>query len=290
MPGLKNEEAKTIDFRRKKPPGTSSRPVRRKTAAKRKRHKKKAGVAWQSVTLLCLCIILLITCGLSLYAFHFARTLSTEMTQMVETMGRKVQQLDAGINFDSKRQQLLLGIRDEIMEANTRIGLDEAYEYSSLILKATEKYPAVEPLMFLAMGVVESGYDRLATSQANARGLYQIWPSTARMLARARDWEYTDQMLYDPEINTELAALYLDILFSAYHDEKLVLAEYNGGPLNAGYLRAGSRKAAAETREYVAKVLDLRRRLRSKFERGNPVRLKLMHKDQNRNGKQLAHK
>jgi hypothetical protein len=69
----------------------------------------------------------------------------------------------------------------------------------------------------------------------------------------------------------------------------LVLAEYNGGPLNAGYLRAGSRKAAAETREYVAKVLDLRHRLKSKFERGNHVQLKLMHKDQNRDGKHLAY-
>ena len=56
-------------------------------------------------------------------------------------------------------------------------------------------------------------------------------------------------MLYDPEKNTEMAALYLDILFTAYNDERMVLAECNGGPLNAGYLRAGSSRAAAETRD-----------------------------------------
>jgi hypothetical protein len=85
-----------------------------------------------------------------------------------------------------------------------------------------------------------------------------------------------------------MAALYLDILFSAYHDEKLVLAEYNGGPLNAGYLRAGSDKAAAETRDYVAKVTDVHRRLKSKFERGIDVRLEMMHKDRRRDGKRLG--
>ena len=36
--------------------------------------------------------------------------------------------------------------------------------------------------------------------------------STGRMLARSLDWEYSDEMLYDPVTNTEMAALYLDIL------------------------------------------------------------------------------
>ena len=45
------------------------------------------------------------------------------------------------------------------------------------------------------------------------------------------------------EKNTEAAALYLDILFTTYSDPQLVLAEYNGGPLNAGYFRAGVGRA-----------------------------------------------
>ena len=94
-------------------------------------------------------------------------------------------------------------------------------------------------------------------------------------------------MLFDPEKNTELAALYLDILFSAYNDERLVLAEYNGGPLNAGYLRAGSTRAAAETRAYVAKVLDAHEGLKRKLERGDEIQLELMHKDRSRNDKRL---
>jgi hypothetical protein len=95
-------------------------------------------------------------------------------------------------------------------------------------------------------------------------------------------------MLYDPEKNTELAALYLDILFSAYNDEDMVLAEYNGGPLNAGYYRAGSSFTATETRDYVHKVSSVYDTLKSKFELGVDVTLAPMHKDRERDGKELG--
>ena len=94
-------------------------------------------------------------------------------------------------SFDSRRQQLLLGIRDEIMRTNPRVSLSEAFEYAALIMEASDKYPSVDPLMFLSIGIVESRYDGRATSQKNAKGLYQIWPSTGRLLARSLDWEYS---------------------------------------------------------------------------------------------------
>lgn len=288
MPELNTERKRTIDFQTAKALDAVAQPNSRRKATRRKRRTNAGGSSWQSSALICLSAALLTACGLSLYAYCLASSLGSEMTRTVASMQGKIQQLDAGISFDSKRQQLLLGIRDEILKSNLRIGLNEAYQYSSLILRVSEKYPSVDPLLFLAIGVVESGYDRMATSPANAMGLYQLWPSTARMLAGMRDWEYTDDMLYNPEMNTELAAQYLDILFSAYHDEKLVLAEYNGGPLNAGYLRAGSHRLAPETRDYITKVLDLYAQLESKFEQGNDVRLKLMHENQTRDGKRLG--
>ena len=243
---------------------------------------------WQVMTLVCMSFILLITIGVAFYAFHRVGELNQELGVSVHRVEQKLQSLDAGISFDSKRQQLLVGIRDEIMTANPRISLNQAYEYSRLILQASDKYPSVDPLIFLAVGIVESGYNPSATSHANAKGLYQIWPSTGRLLARTLNWEYSDEMLYDPEKNTEMAALYLDILFTAYNDERMVLAEYNGGPLNAGYLRAGSNRAAAETRDYVMKVGDVYERLRNKFERGIDVRLEPMHRDGERDGKLLG--
>jgi soluble lytic murein transglycosylase-like protein len=136
---------------------------------------------------------------------------------------------------------------------------------------ACEKYPSVDPVLLLAIGTVESRFTTSATSHARARGVYQILPSTGRMLAGMLGWQYGDELLHDAAKNTTLAALYLHVLFTAYRDESLVLAEYNGGPLNAGYIRAGGGRASPETRSYVAKVLELRRRLAKKLEQGNDV-------------------
>ena len=85
-----------------------------------------------------------------------------------------------------------------------------------------------------------------------------------------------------------LAALYLDILFTAYNDQNMVLAEYNGGPLNAGYYRAGSSRAATETTDYVRKVGTLYEGLKDRFELGVEVTLEQMHRDRDRDGKLLG--
>jgi len=246
------------------------------------------GSGWQTTAIICLTLLLLTTVGVAFYAFHRVGELNTQMGTTMRRVEAKIQTLDAGISYDSKRQQLLLGIRDEIMRTNARVSLNEAYEYAALILHATDKYPSVDPLLFLAIGVVESRYDLHATSAANAKGLYQIWPSTGRLLARSLNWEFSEAMLYDPQKNTELAALYLDILFSAYNDQSLVLAEYNGGPLNAGYYRAGSGKAAAETTDYVKRVGDVYRGLKDQFELGVEVTMLPMYKDRDRDGKLLG--
>ncbi len=246
------------------------------------------GSGWQTTALLFLSLLLLTTVAVAFYAFHRVAQLNDEMGTTMRRVEQKIQNLDAGISFDSKRQQLMLGIRDEIMRTNPRVSLNEAYEYSLLIMEASEKYPAVDPLMFLSIGIVESGYDSRATSHANAKGLYQIWPATGRLLARSLEIEYSDEMLYDPKANTELAALYLDILFAAYNDQRMVLAEYNGGPLNAGYYRAGSSYTALETKEYVQKVSDVYDGLRSKFELGVEVSVMPMHRDRFRAGKELG--
>lgn len=288
MAGRTKEESKVFSLAERKPVEKPSvKPPKTRAAKGRRRSSRNSLSGWQATALVCLCLLLVTTSALALYAFHLVATLRSETDVMMTRVESRMQTLDAAVQFDSKRQQMLLGIRDAIMETNPRIGLAESYQYADMILKASEKYPSLEPLMLVAIGIVESGFNPAAVSPADARGLYQIWPSTGRMLARVLDWEYTEDMLFDPEKNTELAALYLDILFSAYNDERLVLAEYNGGPLNAGYLRAGGTRAAAETRAYVAKVLDAHEGLKTRFERGNDIQLELMHKDPTRDDKRL---
>src|SRR4029450_9332109 len=180
---------------------------------------------------------------------------------------RRIQQLESGIPFDSRRRRLLLAMRDHILKVNPRVSLTDAFHYDDLALGASEKPPAPAPLLLLAIGCVESRYDPQAVSRADARGLYQIWPSTGRLLLRALGWDYDETALYDPEKDTMAAALYLYSLFSTYSDPQLVLAEYNGGPLNAGYFRAGVGSLAAETRNYVPRVLRLHARRKEDWDK-----------------------
>ena len=233
------------------------------------------GSGWQSLAFLCLCLILL---GVVLLGHEVLRGIDRQNQQASLTMAsveHRMQQLESGIAYDSSRRRLLLAMRDHILRVNPRVSLTDAYRYADLALAASEKYPSVDPLLLLAIGSVESRYDPQARSGADARGLYQIWPSTGRLLLRSLGWEYDE------------AALYLDILFSTYSDPQLVLAEYNGGPLNAGYFRAGVGALAAETRTYVPRVLELYARLKEQFDAAGERAVDLSQRDAHREGKTL---
>jgi soluble lytic murein transglycosylase-like protein len=179
-------------------------------------------------------------------------------------------------------------MRNRILKANPRVSLADAYRYAELALEAGEKYPAVDPLLLLAIGIIESGYDPEARSSADARGLYQIWPSTGKILVRALGWTYDESTLDDPEKNTQVAALYLDVLFSTYNDPQMVLAEYNGGPLNAGYFRASAGALASETRHYVPRVLELYKQLKQEFDEGIDLDAGSSRRDGQRQGKTIG--
>jgi len=245
------------------------------------------GNGGQLLAVFLLCLLLLAVVVLGHLALRRLESKNRQTAAAMATVERKIQQLEASIGFDSTRRHLLLGMRDHILKANPRVSLADAYRYAELALEASEKYPAVEPLFLLAIGMVESGYDPQARSPADARGLYQIWPATGRVLVRALGWSYDDTILYDPKKNTEAAALYLDVLFATYNDPELVLAEYNGGPINAGYYRASARALAPETRNYVPRVLALYDHLKNEFGSGVDVRAEDSHLDGQRQGKRL---
>jgi soluble lytic murein transglycosylase-like protein len=192
--------------------------------------------------------------ALTIYGLSRIEAVNSAVEKKIDVLERRMQELSAHVSYADKRGLTIIRLRDQIMRINPSVQVHEAYQYAELAVNASERYPSVDPVLLVSIGAIESAYDTRAVSRAGARGLYQIWPSTGRILARSLGWEYTDEMLHDPTKNTELAALYLEILFSVYRDTNLVLAEYNGGPLNAGYWRANHWRIAEETKDYVAKV------------------------------------
>jgi len=94
----------------------------------------------------------------------------------------------------------------------------------------------------------------------------QIKPSTGEWIGeKLKVTNFSEEMLYDPEINIKMGCWYLDYLFKYYDgDIKLVLAAYNGGQGNvskwlkdADYSDDGvtlKNIPFAETKLYVEKI------------------------------------
>ncbi|MBP7843752.1 MAG: lytic transglycosylase domain-containing protein [Proteobacteria bacterium] len=90
--------------------------------------------------------------------------------------------------------------------------------------KATQT-ASTDPYLLLSVARQESSFNPLARSPANARGIMQILPSTARVLSGNR---YTN--LYSPEKNIKLGAQYMAQLTERFGSVEKALAAYNAGP------------------------------------------------------------
>ena len=87
------------------------------------------------------------------------------------------------------------------------------------------KQQQVDPLLILSLIRQESAFNKEARSIAGARGLMQVMPATARMVARKHV-----SRLYEPSINIEVGTKYfLNRLRQYEGDVELTLAAYNAG-------------------------------------------------------------
>jgi soluble lytic murein transglycosylase len=85
-------------------------------------------------------------------------------------------------------------------------------------------------LFLQAIMRTESGFDPMALSVANARGLMQMIPSTTRVVAKELGLEYDDDRLFDPDFNIRTAAWYIGRLVKKFRRQwPLAAGGYNGG-------------------------------------------------------------
>lgn len=99
------------------------------------------------------------------------------------------------------------------------------------IVERASARTGVDPLLLLSVIQVESRFDRTAVSPRGAMGLMQIRPETAESLAAEIGLEWTgDEVLFDPEINVLLGALYLGQLQHRFRDLDAALAAFHAGP------------------------------------------------------------
>ena len=86
--------------------------------------------------------------------------------------------------------------------------------------------PNTDTYLILSVARQESGFNPHARSPANAQGLMQVLPATARALSGRRR-----NNLYDSEVNATLGVKYLSQLIEKFNSVELALAGYNAGPL-----------------------------------------------------------
>ena len=90
-----------------------------------------------------------------------------------------------------------------------------------------ENYPELS--LTLAMIWQESLFDPVAVSPADAKGLMQIIPSTARTIAQ--DLGVTDYSYADPTVSVRFGTHYFKEMMSEFNSIPLSLAAYNAGPV-----------------------------------------------------------
>jgi soluble lytic murein transglycosylase len=88
-----------------------------------------------------------------------------------------------------------------------------------------------EPALVLSIARQESNFDPGAKSAPGARGMMQLMPGTAKVVARRMGEPYSVQRLFDPEYNVRLGSYYLGSMVDDFGGSYVMAtASYNAGP------------------------------------------------------------
>jgi soluble lytic murein transglycosylase len=182
-----------------------------------------------------------------------------------------------GFNFE-RAYQLAESRADAFLAAEptggARLYWEAAYPkaYGDLVGKYGP--PAGNPdLLLYAIMRKESGFDPGVVSYADARGLLQMIPPTSAKVAAAAGLPFAADLLFEPETNVRLGALYIGALYRKFGDQvALTAGAYNAGPKAMARWCDQHGKhpmdefveliAFAQTREYVKRVVGIYARYR----------------------------
>ena len=140
-------------------------------------------------------------------------------------------------------------------------------------LRLPQQVPGMAPNDFaLAITRQESSFDPTVRSHADARGMMQLLPATARGVARRMGRPFSDDQLWDAEVNMTLGSYHLGELLNNFGQSPLLAAVgYNAGPARPPQwtARCGDPRQAqvdpinfiectpfTETRNYMMRVME----------------------------------
>jgi soluble lytic murein transglycosylase len=175
---------------------------------------------------------------------------------------------------------VLLAARGPVEDAVREITLPLRHED---IIRQQARDKNVDPALIAAVIYQESKFQD-QTSEAGARGVMQLLPSTAHYIARKSGGTQFEQGdLADPQINIAYGSWYLRYLLDHYEDnERLAIAAYNGGETNVDKwvadaggpdeFKTDEDIPFPETRAYVATVEEKQAEYRKNYARELGIR------------------
>jgi soluble lytic murein transglycosylase len=107
----------------------------------------------------------------------------------------------------------------------------------------------LDPYLVAALVAQESTFVADIKSPANAYGLMQLLPGTARQYARKLKLQYSARLLTNPEINVRMGTKMLADTIKDYGDVHLALASYNAG--NRAVRRWMQERPGLEREEFI---------------------------------------
>lgn len=121
---------------------------------------------------------------------------------------------------------------DQPPVGQARVWWEHAYPLAYRELVERWRHEGDNPPYYLyAIMRKESGFDPHVLSYADAIGLLQMIPPTTRRVVRALGMDYTEDLLYDPELNIRAGSWYIGRLLRKFKDQvPLGSGSFNSGP------------------------------------------------------------
>lgn len=113
-----------------------------------------------------------------------------------------------------------------IIRNNSDLPMPE--EYADIIEKVAYEEGIAEHILY-AVIYTESSFRKDVVSSADAVGLMQLLPDTARWICDVNGMEYREELLTDPEFNITCGAKYLMLLYDRYKNWDAAHAAYHAG-------------------------------------------------------------
>jgi len=196
-------------------------------------------------------------------------TFMLHLADTLEEPQQLVQLADLASSFNDKK----LSLRIAKTASQRNIILPQRAYPVAAMPKFTPRGPSVEKALIFGLSRQESEFDPAAMSPVGARGLMQLMPATAKVVAHQIDVPYSrNRLTNDPAYNAMLGTAHLGDLIEDYDGSYILsIAAYNAGKNRVGSWKEdlGDPRSPAvdpidwiesipfsETRNYVQRVME----------------------------------